>query len=60
MKHLYARVAGPAAVFVTLAIGLSACSSSFGGGGSAPKDAVVLPPGARVVCADGTAPPCHY
>jgi hypothetical protein len=60
MKHPCVRKAGVAAVFVALTIGLGACSSSFGGGGSAPKDAVVLPPGARVVCADGSAPPCHY
>jgi hypothetical protein len=48
------------AAFVTVAVGLAGCSSSFGGGGSAPKNAVVLPPGARVVCADGSAPPCRY
>ncbi len=49
-----------AAAVLAMAIGLSACSSSFGGGGSAPRDGtVVLPPGARVVCSDGTSPPCH-
>jgi hypothetical protein len=47
------------ATFVALAIGLSACSSSFGGGGSAPRNAVVLQPGERIVCTDGTSPPCH-
>ncbi len=40
---------------------LTACSSSLGGGSSAPSQpgVVVLPNGARVVCSDGTAPPCH-
>jgi hypothetical protein len=39
-------------------VGISACSSSFGSGSSPPDDAVVLPDGAHVVCADGSAPPC--
>jgi len=44
---------------IALALALSACSSSFGGGGSAPRNAVVLQPGERIVCTDGTSPPCH-
>ncbi len=50
-----------AAVLFGGALLLAGCSSSFGsGGGSRPAraDAVALPPGARVVCANGTAPPC--
>jgi hypothetical protein len=44
---------------VGLSLAATACSSSSGGGGAAPSaNAVVLPPGARIVCADGTAPPC--
>jgi ABC-type oligopeptide transport system substrate-binding subunit len=39
-------------------LGVSACSSSFGSGSSPPDNAVVLPDGAHVVCANGSTPPC--
>ncbi len=36
---------------------LGACSSSFGGGSSPPKT-VVIPANQKIVCIDGTEPPC--
>jgi hypothetical protein len=42
----------------TVLLGVSACSSSFGSGSSPPDNAVVLPDGAHVVCANGSTPPC--
>jgi hypothetical protein len=49
-----------AALACGLLLALSACSSSIGGGSSPPaQNTVVLPPGAHLVCSDGTAPPCH-
>ncbi len=51
----------PALCGCALALGLLAgCSSSIGGGSSRPADpaVVVLPPGAKIVCPDGSAPPC--
>ena len=43
------------------ALSLTACSSSSGGGSSPSKqpNAVVLPPGAKIVCQDGNPPPCQ-
>lgn len=39
---------------------LGGCSSSFGGGSDPSQPhTVVIPPGARVVCQNGTAPPCE-
>ncbi len=55
------RVVRLAVMLVGGALLLAGCSSSLGsGGGSRParSDAVVLPAGARVVCANGSAPPC--
>lgn len=40
-------------------VAVTACSSSFGGGSSPDKTTVVIPPGASVVCSDGTQPPCR-
>jgi hypothetical protein len=50
----------PAVAYVAL-LSLAACSSSLGGGSSAPSQpgVVVLPSGSHIVCADGSAPPCH-
>jgi len=39
---------------------LAGCSSSFGGGSDPSQpNAVVVPPGAKVVCQDGSTPPCY-
>jgi hypothetical protein len=51
----------PAVAYGAL-LALAACSSSFGSGGSSSPSrpgVVVLPSGERIVCADGSAPPCH-
>ena len=41
-------------------LALSACSSTSGGGSSAPAapNVVVLPPGSKIVCPNGSDPPC--
>jgi len=39
---------------------LAGCSSSFGGGSEPSQPGtVVVPPGTRVVCQDGSSPPCN-
>jgi hypothetical protein len=55
------RAGAPAVGLLAAALVLSGClSSSFGGGSSAPRNGTVaLPPGTRLVCTDGTNPPCH-
>jgi hypothetical protein len=40
-------------------VSLTACSSSLGGGSSPSQpNTVIVPPGSKVVCSDGSAPPC--
>ena len=39
---------------------LAGCSSSFGGGGEPSQpNTIVVPPGTKVVCQDGSSPPCY-
>jgi hypothetical protein len=40
-------------------LGMSACSSSLGGGDPPPTKVLVVPQGQAVVCPSGAAPPCQ-
>jgi hypothetical protein len=47
-------------VFVTsLVISVAACSSSSGGGSKPASTTIVVPSGAKIVCSDGSQPPCR-
>ncbi len=58
MKHFKYFCLAPAASLALLS--LAGCFSSSGGGSSQPTqhDVIVLPKGEKVVCSDGSDPPC--
>lgn len=55
------RFPGLAVIVMGVAcLALSACSSTFGGGSAPPaQGTVAIPQGTKLVCLDGSPPPCR-